>query len=171
MGVDGQEAEGGAGGVHAQLGAFGHGAILAHNGPVTTAETDAERIARRYPRPAVPRWAWIPLAVALALVGGAWLIWTALYGANPAVSGRVSSFDVVSDHQVNVTLTVQRPDPSVPAVCTVIAQAVSYETVGQLPVEVAPSGRELQDITVELKTLKRATSASLESCTVVRQGR
>lgn len=147
------------------------GPFWRHNGPVTTSESDAERLARRYPRPAVPRWAWIPLAAVLAVVGGAWLLWTALYGANPAVAGRVSSFDVVSDHQVNVTLTVQRPDPSVPAVCTVIAQAVSYETVGQLPVEVAPSGRELQDITVQVKTLKRATSASLEGCTVVRGGR
>ena len=138
---------------------------------MTTPESDAERIARRYPPPALPRWGWIPLAVVLAVIGGAWLVWSALYGANPAVSGRVSSFDVVSDQQVNVTLTVQRPDPSVAAVCTVIAQAVTYETVGQLPVEVAPSGQELEDITVELKTLKRATSASLESCTVARPGR
>lgn len=138
-----------------------------HNGLVT-AETDAARIARRYPRPRLPRWGWIPLAVALALVGGAWLLWSATVRSNPPVSGQVTSFSVVSDTEVQATLTVQRPDPSVAARCTLVAQAVTYERVGQLPVEIAPSGATLETHSLTIRTFKRATSVWLEGCVPLR---
>lgn len=128
----------------------------------------AERLRRRYPPSRVPRRAWIPFAVALGLIGGAWLIWTAWVGAHPPVVGQVTAFTVVSDNQVDVSLTVQRTNPSQPVTCTVIAQAISYETVGQLPVAVAPSENELERVKVSMRTFKRATSASLESCVLER---
>lgn len=129
-----------------------------------TIESDAARIARRYPPRRVPRWAWIPVAVALALVGGTWLLWSALYGANPVVSGRISAFNVMSDTSVDAVLTVQRPDPRLPVTCTVVAKAVSYETVGQLPVRVAASDQELLDLPITLRTFKRATTVDLAGC-------
>lgn len=132
-------------------------------GPVTT-ETDAARIARRYPPRRTPRWAWIPLAIACALVGGTWLLWTALYGANPPVSARITAFHVTSDTSVDAVLTVQRPDPRLAVTCTVVAKAVSYETVGQLPVEVGASEQGLLDVPVTLRTFKRATTVDLEGC-------
>lgn len=127
-------------------------------------ESDAARIARRYPPRRTPRWAWIPLAVAVAVVGGVWLLWSALYGANPPVSARISSFHVTSDTTVDAVLTVQRPDPAVRARCTVVAKAVSYETVGQLLVQVEASDQGLQDIPVTLRTFKRATTVDLDGC-------
>lgn len=133
-----------------------------------TLETDAARIARRYPPRRTPRWAWIPLAVALAAIGLTWLVWSALIAANPAVSARISSFDVTSDTTVSAVLTVQRPDPAVRVRCTVIAKAVSYETVGQLPVEVAASDRGLVDVPVTLRTFKRATTVDLDGCVPLR---
>ena len=133
------------------------------NGRVIT-ESDAARIARRYPPRRLPRWAWIPVAVALGGIGLTWLVWSAWYGANPVVSGRVSAFQVTSDTTVDAVLTVQRPDPSVPVRCTLAAKAVSYDIVGQLPVEVAASDQELEDIAVTLRTFKRATTVELQGC-------
>ncbi len=130
-------------------------------------ETDAARIARRYPPRRTPRWAWVPLAVALALVGLLWLVWSGLYGANPAVSARVSAFHVVSDTQVDAVVTVQRPHPSSVARCTVTAKAVTYETVGELPVEIAGSPDELVDVPVSLRTFKRATSVDVGGCVIL----
>ncbi len=132
---------------------------------VPASETDAERIARRYPPPRAPRWLWIPIAAVLGGVGSVWLIWSGVHGANPPVSGKVVAFEVVSDTETKVRFTVQRPKPEVPATCTVIVQAITYDTVGELPVAIPPGTEELTKFEVTVRTFKRATSASLQGCT------
>ena len=62
----------------------------------------------------------IGIGVAVAL---GWLIWAALFHSRPAVAARVSAFTVVSDTVIDVTLTVDRRDPTQPATCRVLAQA------------------------------------------------
>jgi hypothetical protein len=122
----------------------------------------AARLARRYPKPH-RRW-WIPLAVVLAVVGTAWLVWAGLHGATKVVTARVDAFDVRSDTLIAVTVTVDRPDPAKGAQCLLYAQAVSYERVGELPVVVPAGGERLTRLEFELKTFKRATTAVVESC-------
>ena len=127
-------------------------------------ETAAERLARRYPARR-PAWRdWRLLAAALAVVGGAWLVWVATAGADPAVSARVDAFEVVSPTDVTATVGIQRPDPSVAVECLVYAQAVSYERVGELPLRVAPGDQVHTTLTVALRTFKTATTVQIESC-------
>ena len=67
-----------------------------------------------------------------------------------------------------MTLVVQRSDPSVPATCSLFAQAVNYEYVGELDV-VIPAGTEtLTKVDLTMKTLKKATSVSVERCDITR---
>ncbi len=124
----------------------------------------AARLARRYPPSRTPRGLWIAIAATLALVGGSWMIWSAVHGANPAISAKIVSFDVTSDQTVEVLVTTQRPDPARPAVCTVIVQAASYDTVGQYPIELGPGTEVLEDHPITVRTFKRGTSASIRSC-------
>lgn len=126
-------------------------------------QSEQARIAARYPNRGSRRLA-LAVTLLLATAGLIWVVWTGLYHALPPVSGRVSSFQVMSDEEVRLVLTVDRPDPSVPATCTVIAQAVSFERVGQLDVKVPSSDVALADIPVVIRTLSRATSVSLLSC-------
>ncbi len=100
----------------------------------------------------------------VVLLGAAWLLWAATIGANPPVSGQVVGFTVVSETDVQVDVVVERPDPSRAASCTVIAQSVTYERVGELTVRVAPGTDTRHRETVTIRTFKRATSASLEGC-------
>ena len=82
-------------------------------------ESDAaERLARRYPTSRRPLRDWRVVAGAVAAIGAGWLVWAATLGANPAVSARVDSFQVVSDAQVVVVVTIERPDPSIAVQCT-----------------------------------------------------
>ena len=67
---------------------------------------------------------------------------------------------------VTVDLTVQRSDPSVVATCRVIAQATDFQPVAEQQVPVPVSSAELVDVTLELTTLRRATSASVSGCDV-----
>ena len=103
----------------------------------------------------------------LAWRGGGWLVWAATLGANPAVSARVDSFQVVSDAQVVVVVTIERPDPSIAVQCLVHAQAVSFERVGEVPLTV-PAGTEVSTrLEVTVRTFKAATTASIEGCRAI----
>jgi hypothetical protein len=128
---------------------------------LTPAATD--RMAARYPKRRGGRFV-AALGLGVAAVGLVWLMWTATFHANPAVSGQVQSFDVRTDTDVVVVLRVDRPDPSVPGRCTVIAQSEDHRRVGELLVEVPPGSTRLVDLTLTVRTLSRATSASLDSC-------
>ncbi len=133
---------------------------MGEDGTVTL--SDADRIARRYPPRR--RGAWIPVAAVLAIIGIPWMVWAGLHAANPDVTGKVVAFDVVSDTRIDVTVTIQRPDPARAATCTVVTKAVTYDTVGELPFEVAPGTQELTTQVVSVRTFKRATSAELTDC-------
>ena len=129
-------------------------------GPRTPEER--ARIAARYPKPR--RWPLVTLGVVFALLLGSWTLWTALWHANPPVSAEVLSFAVVSDSEVQVVLHVDRPDPSIAGVCTLITQSQDYQQVGELDAQIEPGTDRLTDITVTIRTISRATSASLQSC-------
>ncbi|MCC6498452.1 MAG: DUF4307 domain-containing protein [Propionibacteriaceae bacterium] len=125
-------------------------------------EEAAERLARRYPPARPNRW-WIPVALALAAAGAAWLVWAGTYGAT-GITARVDAFDVRSDTVIAVTVTVDRPDPRSGADCLLFAQAVTYDRVGETHIRVEPGGAPLTTVELELRTFKRATTAAVESC-------
>jgi hypothetical protein len=127
----------------------------------------AERLRRRYPPPLLPRPVLIIAVSVLAAFFLGWLIWAGLVHASPAVSANVSSYQVVSDREIIVTVTVQRPDPSIAVVCQVVAQASDFTNVGSVDqLKVGPRPERIVDVRITLKTLRRATSASVKSCSV-----
>lgn len=101
----------------------------------------------------------------VAAIGIGWLIWAALVHSRPAVSGALHIWDIKSDDTVTFTLTVERPDPSVAATCRVLAQATNFETVGEKTISVPAGEDRLTDVRDSLRTIRRATSVSLDTCT------
>ena len=126
----------------------------------------AERLRLRYPPPRVPR----PVIVALVAIGAAlglvWLVWAALFHATPAVAGQMSGFQVVSDTEIVVTLTVDRRDPAQPVSCRVLAQGQDFAPVGEQRVEVPGAEARVVNTEVRLVTLRRALTAVVEDCRV-----
>lgn len=128
------------------------------------AVTDPEaRLARRYPARRRRRW-WVPLAIVLGVAGVAWLVWAGGHGALEVVTARVDAFSVRSDTVIDVTVTIDRPDPTRGAECQVFAQAVSHERVGEVQTVLPPGGEGLTQVTVSVRTYLRATTADVESC-------
>ncbi|HEU5484413.1 MAG TPA: DUF4307 domain-containing protein [Microlunatus sp.] len=125
---------------------------------------DAERLARRYPKPRLPRWLLVVLVAVLAAVSLGWLIWAATVHSNPAVSGNVPSYVVVSDTRIDVVVTVDRPDPSIPVVCRVSAQAADFQPVGEVNLAVEATAERVVDVDVSITTLRRATTATVREC-------
>jgi Domain of unknown function (DUF4307) len=126
----------------------------------------AERLRRRYPRPRLPRPVLIAVVVLLVAVAGWWLVTTAWQRARPPISAEVSAFQVETDTKINVTLTVQRPDPSLPVTCRVVAQANDAGIVGEQAVTVPAAAARQMELSVTLITLRRAVSAEVRGCSV-----
>jgi hypothetical protein len=132
----------------------------------TTADATAaaERLALRYPPPRVSRRTKMVITGVATLVALCWLVWAALLHAEPAVSGQVASYEVVSDTSMTVVMTVQRSDPSRPATCRLLAQSTDFQPVAEQDVPVPASTVEVANLPVTLTTLRRATSATVRSC-------
>jgi predicted negative regulator of RcsB-dependent stress response len=128
-------------------------------------EVAGDRPPGRYPARRRSTKMLVIVLAAILIVGGlGWLGWAAWQHSHPAVSGRISRWKVQSDQKVRFTLTVDRRDAHQPATCRVIAQASSYENVGELNVAVPPTKADVVDIEKTMRTLHRATSVSLDQC-------
>ena len=126
-------------------------------------ETDRGRIRARYPKQRLsPAVLGVLAVVVLALVG--YVIWVAAHRANPPVTGRIDTFQVASDNEMKATLTVDRPDPSIAVKCFLVVQAVGYDRVGERWIEVPAGSEHLTTLDVTLRTFKRGTAISVESC-------
>jgi hypothetical protein len=118
----------------------------------------------RYPKRRTKRPILVIAVAVIAAVGLVWLGWTAWVHSRPPVSGAVQTWEITTDTEVIFTLTIDRPDPTVPATCRVIAQAANFETVGEKNITVGPGDTRLLDVREEMRTLRRATSVSLAEC-------
>jgi len=100
-------------------------------------------------------------AVVAVLLG--YLMWTAWFHSQPTLSGKLRTYDVISPHEVRVTLDVFRPD-GVAATCTLRAQASDHSVVGEDEVLVAAGEPGTSSLTTVLRTDREATSISVVDC-------
>jgi hypothetical protein len=104
----------------------------------------------------------VGIGTALALW---WLVTTALRYSRPPAAAQVSAFTIRSDTRIAVSMTVDRLDPAVPVSCRVVAQAQDFQIVGERSVRVPSGTARLVNVSLELVTLRRATTATVKGCT------
>jgi hypothetical protein len=125
---------------------------------------DRDRLARRYPGPRLPRPVLVGIIAVIAAGSLTWLIWTALVHAEPVVSAEVAAYTVVSDSRIDATVIVDRPDPSIPVVCRVSAQAEDFQPVGEVNLAVPATADGVVNQTISITTVRRATTAVIREC-------
>lgn len=123
--------------------------------------------AGRYGRPAADRarterrLRLVGLVLGLALV--AFVAWAGYsYLSEQRVSGELTTFDVVSDTEVHLSVAVRKPADS-DGVCTVRAQAEDGREVGRADLRFADDGAEAHR-SFTLRTTDRATAVELVGC-------
>lgn len=137
--------------------------LTGHNGVVTT---DEARIQARYPKRSATDYVLGGVA-SVALLGAiAMVVVAGVEQSNPPVVGMVRGFEVPSATLVTTELVIQREDPSTPVVCELYAQAESYETVGEATVQIPPGVEKLTTVVLDVKTMREATSISIDHCRV-----
>lgn len=99
--------------------------------------------------------------VALALLG--WVGWAAWSHSQIDVDGRLTSFDVVSEHEVEVVAVVTRRAGQAVA-CDVVAQAEDHTSVGEGRLTVPAGDTTEVTATATIRTDREATSATVSNC-------
>ncbi|HEX3780738.1 MAG TPA: DUF4307 domain-containing protein [Pseudonocardiaceae bacterium] len=84
------------------------------------------------------------------------------FGADP-IDAEVSTYQVVNDHQIDVTFTVTRDHPNQAADCIIDAPAADGSEAGRREVYV-PAGGNVGTLSTELQTDERATTAEFYGC-------
>jgi hypothetical protein len=102
----------------------------------------------------------VGVVAALAL---GWLGWAAWSQATPDVDAALRSFDVVSDHEVEMVVDVHRESGDVVR-CDVSAQADDHSVVGEDDIVVPAGDQGDLRVSVTLRTSRRATSATVHDC-------
>lgn len=108
---------------------------------------------------------WVVITVVGVSLAIAWAAWVA-FQPRP-VSAQLYGYDVVDDRRVDVTVLINRPDPSIPVQCTVYAQSQDHAIVGEKTVDVAPGTREEARVGISLETERRAVTGVLRTCQTV----
>lgn len=126
--------------------------------------TSAELMEQRYGSGRrVPRRVLVLSVAVVAALALGWLLWIAWHHANPAVRGELSSYEVVSDHEVRVVIEVRR-DSSASVECTVRAQAESHGIVADQAVTIPAGSDEDVRFSTTVPTERRATAVTVSDC-------
>ena len=105
----------------------------------------------------------IALGVLVALVLLAWAVWAG-FTSQPAIDAQLTSYDVVSTHEVRVKISAHFRDDHTTGTCLVRATAEDHTIVGELNL----SAEDLRAATgrwISMRTERRATTATLVRCT------
>lgn len=80
------------------------------------------------------------------------------------VEGKAAAFDVVDDHNVTVTISVTRRDPSQPVVCIVRSRSKDGAETGRREVLVPPSDSKTVQVKTTVASFKRAFVGDVYGC-------
>ncbi|MGY2873468.1 hypothetical protein ACVW00_000658 [Marmoricola sp. URHA0025 HA25] len=109
------------------------------------------------------RWVALTLGGLLAAALLAWAVWAGSEQGRDPLEASVSSYRVVSTHEIQVKISAQFHDAGVDGSCLVRATAEDHTVVGELNL----TGDQLREDSgrwVSIRTERRATTAIVESC-------
>ena len=106
---------------------------------------------------------WVIAAVALLLIGGAWLIWSADQFAKPEISSTLISFHADNERQISIRYYINVRTASKTHQCVLIASDYQANTVGQVT-DLIPAGANSYTRNITIPTRAPAVAASIDHC-------
>lgn len=104
----------------------------------------------------------LPIAVVVAILGIAWLIWAGIFHAQPEIKTKVISYNATSNNAIDLKFQVIRKDESKKFTCTLTGTDINHYVVGEVQRVIAPRERL---ISVTIPTRSTAAFAQVVRCT------
>ena len=121
----------------------------------------SERYGKHYLH--APRWK-IPAAL-VALIGLPWLLWSAGYHSQPSIRHELIAFEVIDASKIEITYLVERNEPGIRMVCTLVARDFDKNIVGEVTDRFAANQRPLKEVRTRIiPTRTRAVNAGIVGC-------
>lgn len=121
----------------------------------------SERYGKRYRR--ASHWQ-IPAAIA-SLIGIPWLIWSAGYHSQPAIRDELIAFKVIDATRIEITYLLERNEPGIEVVCTLVARDFDKNVIGEITDEFEANGAPSREVrTQSIPTRTRAVNADVIGC-------
>ena len=111
-----------------------------------------------------PRKRWKFLAILIMAIGLPWLMWSAWYHSNPETRVTLVSFKPIDARSIEITFEIDRRDPRLAHICTLIARDYEKNVVGEVDIQVAPSSSSPSQITAVIPTRLTAVNAGVLEC-------
>ena len=111
----------------------------------------------RYPK-------WLVSAIAFALIGGGWLIWTASHFSNPEIRSTLISFREIDSKNIEIRYSVEIKSTDNQVTCRLSARDYGLNIVGQID-DPIPLGTKNTTRVINIPTRLAAVNAKVESCT------
>jgi hypothetical protein len=109
---------------------------------------------------------WLAAAIAFAVIGGAWLIWSANHFSNPEIRSTLISFREVDAKSIEIRYSVEIKNPKSEVICRLSARDYGLNIVGQID-DPIPKGVTNTTRIVQIPTRLAAVNAKVESCTTI----
>ncbi|AKS32859.1 DUF4307 domain-containing protein [Mycolicibacterium goodii] len=127
-----------------------------------------ERPAARYGSRDQPRsnrrWILIAVAAVAVVVGVVVAVVAYQRFTGGDVKGELTGYQLLDDETVQVTIGVERPDPSKPVVCIVRARAKDGSESGRREILVPPSTDRVVQVTTEVKSTRKPVMGDIYGC-------
>lgn len=106
---------------------------------------------------------WVAYAAAFAAVGLLWTIWAGLHYANPKISNQLISFEVISEREISIRYSINRSDPNRVVICTLKANDLDKNVVGQIDQRIGAGSSIIQQSAV-IPTRSAPVTANIVRC-------
>lgn len=110
-----------------------------------------------------PQRAWVPYALSISIIGGAWLVWAGMHHAEPEISYSLVAFNNQDPRNTEIRYTINRRDPSAPATCIIAARDIDKVIVGQITDRI-PATEGAIERTVTIPSRADAVNAGVTTC-------
>jgi Domain of unknown function (DUF4307) len=107
-------------------------------------------------------------AIALLIVGGAWLTWAGLHHSNPEIRTTLISFSITSDRSISLRYSIDRRTPSNPITCTLVAHDFQKNVIGEIN-DLFPPGASHVERTTLISSRNAPVNAGISRCWVSTQ--